>query len=566
MAIGIIILAHHHLHRTRQLAKALASRNVRVAIHIDADTSDTEFDELRKSLSNNSNIIFANRVSCDWGAFSLVEAGLGAAEMMLKKWPGITHVAQISGSCLPIRPIEELNSFLDENIGTDFVESYCAQESGWVVGGLSAERFTLYFPFSWRKQRWLFDRAVEVQRTLRVSRKIPDGLQPCVGSQWWCLSNATLRAILSDPQRNEYDRFFKRCWIPDEGYVPTLVRKHSKNLVTTSLTLSKFDDQGKPHIFYDDHAPLLQQCDQFFARKVWHGAEGLYRNFLKGRKIRKPRSVADDLGLETLFTSAREKRCVGRNGRLTAGRFPAAAYARQPATCRSYGVLIGLGHVFHDLQTWLAAGANAPVHGRLFKHNAVPFAKVGPQFLGGIPDNPKVRDVNPEQFLCNLIWNGRETHQSLMFEHSDGERIGQFLANDRNANIAMLKGGWLLELLTRKKPDHRLLRHQARKLSLQEKRLEHEFHKAGRQDIVFVSLHDLIVDPAKQLDRLTSVLGPVAVSSPAPVPQFRDLSGLRMLVSDFSKSGVNTDAIGHIPDYLPGEPHNIRDDALFAFG
>lgn len=565
MAIGIIILAHHHLNRTRQLAKALASRNVRVAIHVDADTNDHDFNELQRSLSKNGNIVFADRVPCDWGAFSLVDAGLRAADMMLKKWPGITHVTQISGSCLPIRPIEELIAFLDDNIGVDFVESFCAHESNWVVGGLSAERFTLYFPFSWRKQRWLFDRAVDVQRLLRIKRRIPDGLQPSVGSQWWCLSNATLRAMLSDPKRPEYDRYFKKCWIPDEGYVPTLVRKHSKNLVSTSLTLSRFDDQGKPHVFYDDHAAQLRQSDQFFARKAWQGADGLYREFLTRRKKKVERKIEHDLGLEMLFTQAYDRRCVGRDGRLSAGRFPAAAHARQPATCRDYGVLVGLGHVFQNLDGWVQANASGLTHGRIYKSNAVPFSKTSARTPGGIPANPKVRDVNPEQFLCNLLWTLRDTRQTWMYELSDSERMGQFVAHDPKAKVVLLPGGWLLELLAREGLDKRSLRLQAKRLSLQERRLEKELAKAGRTDIERISLGDIVVDPQAAITRMATAAG-IELTSQDSVPQFRDLSGLRALIAELQGFGINVSSIGALPKFLPGEPQHIGCDALFAIG
>lgn len=567
MTIGVVILAHHHLHRTKQLAKALASRNVRVVIHVDADTDDTAFGHLQKSVSQNANIALADRVSCDWGTFSLVEAGLAAAEYLLKKWPGVSHVAQISGSCLPIRPIEELTEFLENNVGRDFVESYCAKESNWVIGGLSHERFTLYFPFSWRKQRWLFDRAVEFQRGMRIRRRIPNGLEPHVGSQWWCLCNATLRSILNDPDRSRNDRYFRRCWIPDEGYVPTLVRRHSKDLVPASLTLSRFDDQGKPHMFYDDHGDLLEQSDQFFARKIWHGADGLYRRFLRqNKKKNRKRKIADDLGLDHLFENAHRRRCSGRPGRLTVGRFPAAAHERQPASCRDYTTLLGFSHVFGDLQNWLQSLGSEVVHGRLFQKNAVAFGTVAPDVIGAIPANPKIRDVNPEQFLCNLLWNGRTHHQSMMLEHSDGERIGFFVANDANAIILVLRGSWVLDLLARPESDRRVLRRQARRLRAQEKRFVTELKRNGRDDVIWLELGDMLCNPSRAMATITKATHGLALADGQALPGFRDLSGLRRLIDDLNRAGVKTDMLGNLPETLPGEPLREGSDVVFALG
>jgi hypothetical protein len=107
------------------------------------------------------------------------------------------------------------------------------------------ERFTLRFPFSWRTQRWLFDRYVRLQRLVGFQRSIPNGIVPHLGSQWWCLTRQTLSAILQGPDRALYDRYFRRVWIPDESYFQTLVRQVSGNVESRSLTLSKFDFQGK---------------------------------------------------------------------------------------------------------------------------------------------------------------------------------------------------------------------------------------------------------------------------------------------------------------------------------
>src|SRR5690606_24968222 len=143
------------------------------------------------------------------------------------------------------------------------------QDVPWTVGGLDHERFTLRFPFSWKRQRKLFDGYVHMQRRLGLKRRIPTGIEPHMGSQWWCLSRRTLTAILESPRRGEMDNYFKRVWIPDESYYQTLVRLHSDRVESRSLTLSKFDYQGKPHIFYDDHLQLLRRSDCFMARKIW---------------------------------------------------------------------------------------------------------------------------------------------------------------------------------------------------------------------------------------------------------------------------------------------------------
>ena len=95
-----------------------------------------------------------------------------------------------------------------------------------------------------------------------------------MGSQWWCLTRQTLSAIFAGPAGvSVHDRYFRHVWIPDESYFQTLARLYSTHIESRSLTLSKFDFQGKPHIFYDDHLQLLRRSDCFVARKIWPHAD-----------------------------------------------------------------------------------------------------------------------------------------------------------------------------------------------------------------------------------------------------------------------------------------------------
>ena len=547
MTIGIVILAHEHLHRTRALAKAIASRRVKVMIHVDAHVDDADFVAFRDSLVKNAHIEFADRVACEWGHFSLVRAGMGAAEKLLARWDQVSHVVQISGSCLPVRPISELTAFLERHPEQDFVESHPADEGSWVIDGLGPERFTLYFPFSWKRQRFLFDAFVEVQRRLGVRRKLPKGIEPHLGSQWWCLSKATLEGILNDPDLPEYDRYFAKCWIPDEGYIATLARKHSRNLVSRSLTLSRFDDQGKPHLYYDDHGDLLEQTDHFFARKIWHGADGLYARFLKGRGRKAARPIDTDFGLDVLFEKAWDRRCNGRRGRLTVGRFPAAAYEKQPSTVRDYGAFIGFGHIFEGFETWLNRTTGTLAHGRLYKKNAVQFADHAREMPGCIPANPAMRDHNPEQFLCNLLWSNAAKRQSLMVEHSDSKRMCEFLVHDPNAKLFVMRGGWVLELFQRELKDDRILKRQAERLLAAEKHFEGEIGDVGRDGIFHFEFADLMRNPDAELSRIQSVLSPEVSLRPIARLLMRDLGGLSAFVERLKALGIDTSSFGNVP-------------------
>ena len=554
MGIGIVILAHENLRRTRQLARALASKNRKVVVHVDARADDTEFADLQSHFENSPNVAFSPRTNCEWGRFSLVEAGLNAGGLLLAKWPGISHVIQISGACLPVRPLAELEAFLARNRDRDFVESVPANRDAWVTDGLSDERFKFYFPFSWKRQRWLFDRAVDVQRWLGVNRRVPDDIYPHLGSQWWCLTAATLPSILNDPRRGEFARYFRKCWIPDESYVPTLVHRHSDNVMRRSLTLSKFDEQGKPYIFYDDHADLLAQTDCFFVRKVWPGADGLYRRFLSKKKKTDTRRIASDLGLDVVFAEAQKNRCNGRHGLRNAGRFPSSYCERQTATCRDYSVFVGFGHVYEGFQTWLEATTGALAHGRIFKANKVQLA-LGLENIaaGALAANPQIRDLHPEQYLANLLWNQRDRQQAMMLELSDNTRMSQFVAHDPNARLFVLRGSWMLDLFHRGHKDPKILVRQANRLAAEEAAFHAELAKAGRDDVHFLSLADVVVNARDVMRFVQEKVRPGIDLRPQITMGLRHLDGLRGFVETLATLGITTTSLGQVPECLPGE-------------
>ena len=224
MSVGIVMLVHTALGRAEQVARHWTAAGCPVVIHVDSKVPKAAYETFRDALEIDPMIRFSRRYRCEWGSWALVQASQDASEMMLAAHPDVRHVYLASGSCLPLRPVEELIAYLAERPRTDFIESATTADVPWTVGGLDEERFTMRFPFSWRRQRYLFDRFVELQRAVGYRRRIPAGIVPHMGSQWWCLTRQTLTAILQDPKRAKYDAYFRSVWIPDESYFQTLAR------------------------------------------------------------------------------------------------------------------------------------------------------------------------------------------------------------------------------------------------------------------------------------------------------------------------------------------------------
>lgn len=443
--LGVVLLCHADLDLAARLARIWAGGGARVAIHVDARAPRTALAGLQRALEDCTGVIFTRRRRCSWGRFSLVRATQDAAAGLLARFPDTTHVYLASGACLPLRPIADLLAFLGDDPDRDHIESVSIREVGWTVGGLSEERFTLFFPFDWRRRRWLFDRFVAWQQRRGIRRRMPAGLAPHLGSQWWCLTAKTLRAILSDPRRAEFDRFFRLSWIPDESYFQTLARRHSTRIEGRSLTLAKFDHAGRPYSLYDDHIPMLAESRCFVARKVWPGAARLLAHFPpRGDAVPQPEPPQPDRAVRIIEQTVR-RRVLGRPGLYMQSRFPRKD-AENGKTAAPYGVIVGVGDVFAGFEDWLRAHLTCDVHGHLLGPEGAEFAGRPPVGPGALSSAAAVRDHDPQGFLTSLIRiTGRM--QVFQFGPRDNQALNWFMATDPHAQMLVVPGAWMLPLL-----------------------------------------------------------------------------------------------------------------------
>lgn len=272
MKLLFLILAHNQPSQTYDLARTIteAASDGRAIIHFDASANVSDFELLANSITGAPKIeLVKNRVACKWGDFSLVEAVINALKQERASGSDYDYVVLLSGSCLPCRPIKQLERYLTENYGREFIE---AQGEDWILDGLRRERHEFYFPISpsYHDRKW-YSYGVALQRQLGVRRTPPGNLQIRFGSQWWGLTWKTCTAILDDLlHQPATEKFFRTTYIPDEMLFPTLVWKLAgrKNIAQFGLTHFQFTDQGKPVVYFDDHGLYPLSFDRFFYRKV----------------------------------------------------------------------------------------------------------------------------------------------------------------------------------------------------------------------------------------------------------------------------------------------------------
>ena len=561
--LGFIMLAHTALDRAAAVARRVAQAGSPVVIHVDARVGAADHARLTEALAGLQNVRFVRRLRCEWGTWSIVAAMQGAATVLLDDFPQVERVYALSGACLPLRPVADLQAFLDRHPDTDFIESVNVADVNWTKGGLSTERFTLHFPVGFKRNKWLFDRLVDVQRLLQVRRDIPDGIVPHMGSQWWCLTRKTLHAILTDPMRAPYDAYFKRVWIPDESYFQTLTRLHARRVESRSLTLGKFDHQGRPHVFYDDHLQLLRRSDCHVARKIWPGASRLYDHFLSLPEG--PANPADPQPsrIDRHFAKATAQRVRGRPGLYMTSRFP-VKNRENGKTAEAYSVFQGFSDVFQDFEGWLSAVANCRVHGHLFAPGRAEFAGRERIFAGGLSDSATLRDYNPRAFLTNLIWATRGERQC--FQYGPADTLGQkddllwFMATDTNAQISVISGAWAVPLFRRGGDFAQVRREAARLQRIETRMIEVLQSPLVRARVRIWTMAEFIENPAEPLHTLFDEIAPHAQARLIRLPDLVDLSGFGSFLQALRNDGMQPVLMGEFPlgPTDPNPSHRIK--------
>jgi hypothetical protein len=544
------MLVHDALHRATQLARHWSGHGCPVVIHVDRRVPAKTHAEFKRSLSDLDNIRFCKRHRCEWGTWSLVAASQSASELMLAEFEDVRHVYLASGSCLPLRPVNELIAYLEERPLTNFIESVTTKDVPWTVGGLDAERFTMRFPFSWKRQRFLFDRYVRLQRRLRLKRRVPEGLLPHLGSQWWCLTRQTLSAILQDPERPVYDRYFKKVWIPDESYYQTLVRLYSSNIESRSLTLAKFDFQGKPHIFYDDHLQLLRRSNCFVARKIWPHANKLYETFLSADLDIMGRAEPNPGKIDRIFAKAVDRRTRGRAGLYMQSRFPNENW-ENGKTCAPYSIFQGFADLFEDYEDWLSKTVDARVHGALYAKDRVRFAGRQKVYCGALSDSAKLRDYNPSGFMTNLIWNTRGEHQCFQFSPRDNQAIDWFTATDSNAQISVISGAWAVPLFHSNRNFTEVREEAARLQKIESKFLDVLRSPYTKARVRIWTMADFVDSPMEPLQTVIDEIGPRTSRRLTEAPRMVDLAGFGQFLQNLKNQGMQPYLMG---DFPYGEP------------
>lgn len=405
MKKAFIVLAHEYPAQLTSLLGSLLVDGSCVVVHYDLSSSKSIPSALRKLESSSEGmLVFATQEKVAWGEWSIVKATLNSVAALQNLDVDIDYVTLLSGSCLLTKPLAMLDAFLTENNGLEFIESVDAVKKQWVNQGYQSERWSVYHYINWRDQPRAFDISVKIQQLIGIKRKLPVGLQPRMGSQWWTLRWGTLIKVVQLMKDPAIEAFFRRVWIPDEMFFQTLVYhvQENKDCITNhSLTQYAFIYDGKPRVFYNDNAAELLSDKRFFARKISPQAYKL-------------KSCSEDIAamsekefLSYISSEDQNLPATLLSGEATRSKFyfsGVASARRNPFYGLRYFIIVS-----DDSRLLTAAAAemnqrtDALWHGRLYKRGELEFVGGLSEYAGYKTSDVVRRDVSGGTFLNSLM-------------------------------------------------------------------------------------------------------------------------------------------------------------------
>ena len=257
--IAYFILAHRRPEQLRLLLEAIADPRDLVILHVDFKSmlglrpDRVGIGAMARTLAKtHENVILMPPRCTNWGGWSLSQVLLDAIDLALTRGPAWTHFVNLSGQCLPIKPLEAIRTALGAATDTVFVQLR-------PFSSLPADDWHL----RWHPMVELPHRAVR----LRGPRRPPDRFELAYkGSQWCILPRAFCEWQLGAAVTRDVCRYLRHALLSDELLMQTLVRN------------GPWRDQVAPHYGREIIWPgprvmtiadldLLQRSPAFFARK-----------------------------------------------------------------------------------------------------------------------------------------------------------------------------------------------------------------------------------------------------------------------------------------------------------
>jgi core-2/I-Branching enzyme len=273
--LAFFILCHKTPKQVIRLVERLRDEDSVFVIHVDSRADQTVYAALKSYSDTHPTQVHLcrQRYRCYWGRFGIVEAALSCARESLGLALPFDHAFLLSGQDYPIKSLTHVRSFLHDHAGTEFIESFPADEPNrWTEaqGAHNALNRVLHWTISFRSRH--------IQ--IKWKRRFPFGYRPHGGSMWWCLTRECIvyidRFIRENPS---YTRYFRTVFIPDESFFQSIISNSPfrARIVSDDLRYADWENPNPlyPRTLDSDDFERLMSSPKLIARKFDERSEAL---------------------------------------------------------------------------------------------------------------------------------------------------------------------------------------------------------------------------------------------------------------------------------------------------
>jgi Core-2/I-Branching enzyme len=265
MNLAYVIIAHQQPQQLKRLITALQSDTASFFIHFNKKT-ESAYQEAVELLKDVPNVYFVPRRRIFWGHPSLVKAALSGLQAVSKSGVRYDYVSLLSAQDYPIKSIQEIERFFEQNAGKQFID--CDSLDG------NGSRFSGNPPWdaTSRIESWYFMWNSKIFRLPIRRHKLPYGYTPYLGYLWWSFSREFVEYMLEFlEQHPRYIQFFDHVFISDEFFFQTLLMNSpfKQAAVNDDLRFADWENPnpGIPATLLEADFERLQNTHHLFARK-----------------------------------------------------------------------------------------------------------------------------------------------------------------------------------------------------------------------------------------------------------------------------------------------------------
>lgn len=241
MKIAYLILAHNQPEQLFKLYSSLNDEHTSFYIHVDKKSKDVESISNRFRDMPNVKVISVYEVF--WMGFNMIQGSIELMKMAMASGHDYKYFVLLSGQDYPIKSKEGIRKFYEENT-KDFIDYN-------KIAHLPAKfttKYKLRHSYDWpyanprdpRKITFLvklYYRLKKVEQKLLPARKFYKDFTPYFGSQWFSLTNETVKYILGFLAANQsYSDFMRTTEGPDETFFHTIIGNSERR-----FNLSNYD-------------------------------------------------------------------------------------------------------------------------------------------------------------------------------------------------------------------------------------------------------------------------------------------------------------------------------------